>query len=194
MHCAISPDGKYVVSGAWIEGFIHVWDADTGEPLWILAEEGGSVQFSPDGRWLAAHLQVSHRVRLWKTGTWEPGPTLGPPVAELVAFAPDGSLLAFGGEAGFVVLVRPETGEEVARLFTPDRRQLSVACFTPEGSRLLALGLESQTYYVWDLFAIRGRLRDLGLDWDERPPERPARPERPPEPLGLTVRTTAGPP
>ncbi len=64
-------------------------------------------------------------------------------------------------------------------------------CFTPDGSRLVALGLESKTYYVWDLWSIRGQLRELGLDWDGRPPEPPARPGGPPEPLRITVETAA---
>src|SRR5439155_27345629 len=106
---------KYVASGGHVEGSFQVWDADTGEPLRTLVAEGGHPRFSPDGRWLATFQELSKRVRLWKTGSWEPGPNIGA-VTPYGAFSPDGNLLAVGGEPGFVLLIRTETGEEVGRL------------------------------------------------------------------------------
>src|SRR5262249_48765935 len=124
---------------------------------------------------------------------WEPGPVIEARVSPYGAFSPDGALLALGGEPGFVLLVRTETGEEVGRLFTPDRTRLMPGCFTPDGSRLVALGLESKEYYVWDLRAVRGELRKRGLAWDARPPAPPPPPARPPQPLRITVETAAAP-
>jgi hypothetical protein len=40
------------------------------------------------------------------------------------------------------------------------------ACFTPDGTRLIATGSGATALYVWDLRLIRQQLKELGLDWD----------------------------
>jgi tetratricopeptide (TPR) repeat protein len=63
-------------------------------------------------------------------------------------------------------LVETETGREVARLTGPEPMWYSPACFTPDGTRLIA-GCSGETaLYVWDLRLIRQQLKELDLDWD----------------------------
>jgi Tfp pilus assembly protein PilF len=60
-------------------------------------------------------------------------------------------------------------------------------CFSPDGSQLVAGGVQSNLLYIWDLRALRAELKKLGLDWD-RPDYPPAPPAAPP----LQVRVEMG--
>src|SRR5262249_33122239 len=67
------------------------------------------------------------------------------------------------------------TGREVARLTGPEPMWYPPACFTPDGTRLIARCSGLTALYVWDLRLIRQQLKELGLDWDwpEFPPAGP---------------------
>jgi hypothetical protein len=87
------------------------------------------------------------------------------PLADSVS--PDNSLAAVGTSEGMIRLVVPETGKEVARLPSPEDGRLSRSDFSPDGTLLLAGGLEmGGTLYVFNLGLIREQLAELGLDWD----------------------------
>jgi WD40 repeat protein len=49
---AFSPDGKRLAIGSQ-QQTVKVWDAETGQELYIFQDGGRSVAFSPDGRRLA---------------------------------------------------------------------------------------------------------------------------------------------
>jgi WD40 repeat protein len=84
-------------------------------------------------------------------------------------FSPDGKLMAINdGIVGSIRLVRTESGEEVACFTGPERNKYYPQCFTPDGTKLFALG---QGLCVWDLRLIREQLRARGLDWNLKPPE-----------------------
>jgi serine/threonine protein kinase/WD40 repeat protein len=166
--CDVSPDGTLVAAASHRVGSITVWDARSGSLVKKLTTGGSNVRFSPDGRWLVVHHD--ERCEVWRVGDWRrewslEGPTLG-----RAAFTPDGRLMALSkaDEPGYVYLLRPETGAEVARLFTGDRTRMFPLGFTPDGGRLCATG-ENYLLYVWDLTRIRRQLRDLGLDWADEP-------------------------
>jgi hypothetical protein len=140
--------------------------------------------FSPDAKWLVTDSYEGYRI--WKVGTWEEGPPLGDALqSHGCAFTPDGHLLALGAGTGVVRLVRPETGEEVARLTVPEKSRLLPCLFTPDGGTLVTFGMESWEYYRFDLRALREGLRELGLDWEEEP--LPAAVPSPVEPLRVEV-------
>jgi hypothetical protein len=74
-----------------------------------------------------------------------------------------------------VVRLFDRAGREYARLTAPDELQAHPLGFSPDGTRLVVFGLKSQALQLWDLYALRASLRELGLDWDLRPyPPRPA--------------------
>jgi hypothetical protein len=85
-----------------------------------------------------------------------------------------------------VRLVRTATGKEVARLTAPEQTRLLPQCFTPDGSQLITVGLESEALHIFDLRAIRRQLRELGLDWSDEPLPKPADKVSPP-PLNVRV-------
>jgi WD40 repeat protein len=166
---AVSPDGRRVVTGShWGDGrsmtFARIWDADSGQQLHELPLEGSTVaRFSPDGRWLMTATS-GVGCRLWEVGTWREVRRFVD--AGSFAFSPDSRLLAINDVSSVIRLVETTTGREVARLTGPEPRWYAPACFSPDGTRLIAICSGHTALYVWDLRLIRQQLKELGLDWD----------------------------
>jgi len=163
--CAVSPDGRWVVTfNHWSDGRSRdtlIWNANTGQqvpeqPL----PSSPSARFSPDGRWL---VTSKRNCILWEVGTWREVRRFADGAA---AFSPDSRLLAIGDVFGVVRLLETGTEREVARLTGPEPLWYSPACFTPDGTRLVATCSGMTALYVWDLRLIRSQLKELGLDWD----------------------------
>ena len=173
-YCAISPNGRWVATGtheAPGQPAAVIWDARTGARLRDIPALPRicEVGFSPglDSRWF---ISSGGGCRLWNTDTWEGGPVLG---GSAFAFANSGKLLAVEGMEGQVRLVDPDTDTELARLTAPGELHSLPACFNHDGSLLVVHGSEIQALHVWDLRAVREKLRELDLDWD-MPPFPPA--------------------
>jgi tetratricopeptide (TPR) repeat protein len=168
-HVAVSPDGKLVATGSGHGRGIKVWDAASGRLVRsLLPDETGTAPFfSPDGRWLVNGTGPCWRVADWSEGPKAPAGTWG------VAFSPDGRLAAWGGGSGFIPLIDPDSGRELARLEGPHQDRLSRMTFSPDGTLLIGTTIDSACVRVWDLRRIRQGLAELGLDWDA-PPYPPA--------------------
>jgi serine/threonine protein kinase/WD40 repeat protein/tetratricopeptide (TPR) repeat protein len=181
--CAVSPDGRWVATGSHgnTDGVAaKVWEAATGRPVkGFSVSRFCSVAFSPDGRWL---LTTGGGCRLWEVGSWNEGPKVG---GASGCFSPDGHLLAVEDSAGAIRLVHPADGTELARLEAPEQTRLVPCCFTPDGARLIAVGIDTQALHIWDLQAVRQGLAALGLDL-KLPPFSPAN-EGPAAPLQVQV-------
>jgi WD40 repeat protein/Flp pilus assembly protein TadD len=181
--CPVSPDGHWVATSSHgtTDGMgAKVWDAATGELAKEFRVPGScEVWFSPDGRWL---MTTSGGCRLWEVGSWIEGPKVGGGIG---CFSPDSRLLAVEDSPGAIRLVRPESGRELARLEAPEQTRLRPRCFTPDGTRLIAVGADTQALHVWDLRRIRKELVRLGLDWDPLP--YPEAADVPPGPLEVRV-------
>ena len=186
-YVAVSPDGKWVSTGTHHGRGLKVWDAASGRLVCtLLPDNNWTIPFfSPDGRWL-----INHDGECWRVGDWSAGPRhtgRGD-----VAFTPDGRLAAKGGQQGYVPLIDPETGRELARLEDPNQDSLGALTFSPDGTRLLGVAGDSFCVRVWDLRLIRRGLADLGLDWDA--PPYPPEPAAGPAPAPLTVRVVGADP
>ncbi|HLN29984.1 MAG TPA: protein kinase [Gemmataceae bacterium] len=161
-NLAVSPDGRWLVTGQQLTGRIQLWDAATGEFQRTLAGEGASPQFSPDGHWLSVGGKQG---RLIEVGTWQDGIKLG----NAARFAPDGHMMAVWTDTAAIRLVETATGRELARLEDPDFEVAHEVLFTPDGSRLITVH-PSKGMHVWDLRLLREELAQRGLDWDAPPP------------------------
>jgi serine/threonine protein kinase/WD40 repeat protein len=160
---SVSADGRLVATGGhWGTG-VKVWDAATGHFVKDLVpnESMVLVRFSPNGKWLATTARGA--CRLWAVDSWQEGPSPGP-TNGIVAFSPDGKLLAVETGQNTVRLVDPDTGREYARLEDPNQDRASWIAFSPDGAQLIVTG-ENQSLHVWDLRAIRAELARRDLDW-----------------------------
>ncbi len=168
---AFSPDGRWLATGPepGPGARSEVREVPSGRIVRTLNETGGQlVTWSPDGRWLLAN-EGSTGTRLWRTTDWSAGPNL-PAIAQgssrRAAFSPDSRLLAVN-ENNFILLLRPETGEEIARLEAPEQNRFSpVLRFTPDGKTLIVPRLDG-SLHLWSLSAIRAELGKLGLGWQD---------------------------
>ena len=174
---ALSPDGRWAAAGSWHGRGVRLWDADTGLVVkdWLMEFPNTCVAFSPDGRWLVTG--TGQEFRFWRVGNWEAGKVIPRPPDDgnmpgLVAFSPDGRLLAMAKSRSVIQLVDPETGEPLATLESPEATQdWHSQCFNSGGSTLVAAS-PNHRLQIWDLGEIRRQLRAINLDWGE-PPAQP---------------------
>jgi serine/threonine protein kinase/WD40 repeat protein/tetratricopeptide (TPR) repeat protein len=187
---AVSPDGRWIVSGShWNDGSgirYKVWGADSGKLLASLpfpnVDDGFG--FSADSRWLYVANEQGRWLEMSALaaadgvpGQTSPESPTGDSIKPRDVVSRDHRLRAEGSDEGVVRLVAFESGEEIARLPTPEVGHVTPDLFSADGSRLLARGGESGSLYVFDLGRIRDQLADLGLDWGEARPTAPTRTE-----------------
>jgi WD40 repeat protein len=167
---AVSPDGKLVATGAHNAPGLKVWDAATGQLLreFLLDTMYTWPSFSADGNWLYNQAGESWRVRDWTEGPPHPGGKFCPVTSD-----PQCRLAACGGNKGFIPLIDPATGRELARLEDPHQDGLLELTFSRDGALLIGITNDSSCVRVWDLRKIRQGLDQLGLDW-AAPPYPPA--------------------
>jgi WD40 repeat protein len=110
--------------------------------------------------------------QFWEVGTWSVGLHIeqerGAMFMPMMAFSPDGKILA--GTFGFykVRLFNAATGAILADIEAPDPWQVTCLSFSPDGSQLAACGGNS-ALHLWDLRRIREQLSRMHLDWNLPP-------------------------
>jgi WD40 repeat protein len=165
-----SPDMNYLATATWggPGAELHVRSTATGrDPVDLalgLQNRGGHAPahvrawaFSPDGKRLAA-VDGHHNFKIWDAasgrelaGRWLPN------AGSTLAFAPDGSVLALGGDDGAIHLVDPVDLREVASLKGAHHVNLRVVRFS-RNSRHLFSGDREGGLTLWDLATREERL------------------------------------
>src|SRR5262249_37037575 len=142
---AVSPDGRWVVSGG--NGtHVKVWDVATGRVSFDFPGHSApvfSVAWHPDGRRIATAGPVGrqHGVKVWdaldgRVHVEIPvGRGAGP--YQAAAFSPDGRYLVTGQLEGAVQIWDARTGQPVATLATHDREIRGVV-FSRDGRHLVS--------------------------------------------------------
>jgi WD40 repeat protein/tetratricopeptide (TPR) repeat protein len=186
---AISPDGRWVATGAWKGSDVKIWHlagSDPRQPVQTILTRGDAdVNFSPDGKWLVVCDEACH---FYHAGSWQPAHEIRNHggFAHRPVFTHDGRLMAVNyGEGRHVGLLAPGTGQEIAALTVVDPQLISASVFSPDGGEL-AVGTEKGVIQLWDLRAIRRKLGEMGLDWD-LPPYEPVKDGKAAPPVQVKV-------
>lgn len=164
---AFSPDGQILVSGHQVDSTVKIWNLGTGELLHTLRGHVWGVKaivFSPNGDIIVSGGWDSN-IKIWNPYTGReirnlngPGsdPLFGlvpsffsPNAVYAVAFSPDGTTIASGGEQQPIQLWRVSNGERTLTLTGHSEAVYSIA-FSPSG-RTLASGSADRTIRIWDL-------------------------------------------
>ena len=155
---AFSSDGKRLVtrSGVGGPGTVHVWEVATGRQLQRFPVDLGPagspdvMALAPDGKALAvARHGADTGVELLDLATGKTRRKFQTDLGVLaVAFSPDGSQLATGGQEQAIILWQVATGKEVRRLSGHEGPVFAVT-FSPDGKSLASRG-EDKTIRLWD--------------------------------------------
>ncbi len=181
---AVSPDGQWLAIGSHHLG-AQVWRvSDQMKVADLPIDWGTRVAFSTDGNRL---MTQNAPCRLWATNTWTLSRELG---GRGLCFSPDSRLVALVDARRVINLVEAASGRVIARLESPDAFDVTLATFSPDGSRLAVTTQAGPAVHVWDLRAIRRRLAAMGLDWNapaysEDDPAGPAAASLPPLEIDL---------
>jgi serine/threonine protein kinase/WD40 repeat protein len=165
---ALSGDGRWAANCGWQSDRVRLWNADTGEMVheWVVGKPA-RVCFTPDSR--ALIISRGDEFSFWDVETFQPIRRLRRDVAQypgLVAFSPDGELMALEMAPGTMHLMETATGRTVAKLEDPHGDRATWQSFTPDGTQLVVVAKYSRAMHVWDLRAIRTRLKAMNLDWN----------------------------
>jgi DNA-binding beta-propeller fold protein YncE len=149
---AVTPDGKYIVSGSW-DNTVRVWELATGKEVRRFTGHESSVwsvAVTPDGKYVVSGSR-DKTVRLWDLATGKEVRRLTghDHVVWSVAVTPDGKYAVSGSRDKTVRLWDLATGKEVWRLTGHEWGVRSVAV-TPDGKYVVS-GSEDKTVRLWDV-------------------------------------------
>jgi hypothetical protein len=157
---------------------------------WVLGKRT-YVAFTPDSRALV--ISRSDEFSFWDLETLQPIRRLPRDVTPFpghVAFSSDGSLMALEMAPAVLHLKEVATGRTVAKLEDPSGDRASWQGFTPDCTKLVVVANYASAIHVWDLRAIRTRLKEMSLDWDW--PEFPPAPTGEPADAPVTIKILPG--
>ncbi len=162
---AVTPDGKYIVSGS-DDQTVRVWELATGQEVRRfragLLSAVKTLAVTPDGKYVVSGMDINGTVRLWELATGKVvrrfrGHRVG---VNSVAVTPHGRYVVSGGWDGTVRLWELATGQEVRR-FTGHEDWVRSVAVTPDGKYVVS-GSRDGTVRVWDLAAAQEVRRFTG--------------------------------
>jgi len=149
---AVSPDGKYVLTGS-LDNTARLWEAASGREIRSFTGHNAgvvAVAFSPDGQYVLTGSN-DQTARLWETATGREIRSFTGHTAGLtrVAFSPDGRYVLTGSGDNTARLWETATGQAL-RTFSGHSSLVSAVAFSPDGQYVLTGSLD-QTARIWDL-------------------------------------------
>ena len=173
---SFSPDGKQILSSAFFDDFIILWDFKKGREIRrievsesILGRSVLSVDFSPDGK--TAAFLVPFAVKFYDTESWQEIPvTLNFPAKIKISqtrdpaqfiYSPDSKRIFVNAGDAATRIFDASTGEEIAAMVAFDNGEwifiTSEGYYTtsPNGAKNLSVKMQGETYDVekfYDVF------------------------------------------
>ncbi len=165
---ALSGDGRWAATCGWHSDRVKLWNIAKKEVVgeWILGKQT-AVFFSPDSR--ALIVARGDEFSFWDVESRKLIDRLPRDVSQFpgwVAFSRDGRLMALEMAPGIIHLKDAVTMRTFAKLEDPHGDRATWQAFTPDGAKLVVVSRFAGAVHIWDLQAIRTRLKELNLDWD----------------------------
>ena len=150
---ALSPDGKWVLSGSY-DCKAKLWDAATGQELKTLQGRShgiSAIAFSPDGSQVLSSNWWESEAKLWDTATGKQIKTFKSqsPQINALAVSPDGQWVLSGNEDGTLNLWEAQTGKAV-RTFSGHTKPVNSVAFSRDGGLALSGG-DDTAVKLWDV-------------------------------------------
>ncbi len=160
-HAALSPDGRWLLTSGYLSEESKLWDLETEHVIQRFPACGPGT-FSPNGLWLYLDGAV------FRAGTWEVSHRFESDLHGVdhgvARFSADSRILALSVAAGRIKLVSTDSWKELITLTALGDQNVIDLNLSVDGTQL-SCRTRSQAEFVWDLHALRNRLRELGLDW-----------------------------
>jgi len=165
---ALSGDGRWAASCGWHSDCVRLWDLHSGKVVheWTLGKRSFTF-FTPDSRTLI--ISRDDGLSFWDVSTLQQTRRLTRDIAQFpshVAFSADGRLMAVEMAPAVIHLKETATDRTVAQIEDPHGDRADWMGFTPDGTQLIVVANQAQVIRIWDLRAIRTRLKTMNLDWD----------------------------
>lgn len=158
ISAAVSRDAKLVATSS-AGGVVRLWDAATGKKVRDVETkraDAAGLGFSPDGKVLATKSELNAAVNLWDTATGNHIRTIGQdgePVLSggrvmldysgvqtpVIAFSPDGRLIAAAGDKKQLSIWDAATGSPVSEILSTGRGVVYAFAFSENGHAIVTL-------------------------------------------------------
>jgi WD40 repeat protein len=152
---ALSPDGRTLATGGWMDNDVRLWEVGTGKELFgdRAHHDGvGHVGLSPDGKTLFTKSGKARHFWDVNSGKELPWPIGAGKDVQEICFSPDGRRAAGVTEGGLVHLWDIGRGKVIGR-YKAARGSWLTVCFSPDGTLLGIAGMPEKRDSVWDVLA-----------------------------------------
>ncbi|MBV1856650.1 hypothetical protein KUA19_41755 [Catellatospora sp. NEAU-YM18] len=152
--CAVSPDGRFIVTGSW-DGTARVWNAADGQPRHILTGHNGRVgtcAVSPDGRFIVT-ASDDGSARVWDAAAGQLLRELLGHTDSVVscAVSPDGRFIVTASDDGSARVWDAAAGQLLRELL--GHTDSVVSCAVSPDGRFIVTASDDGSARVWDAAA-----------------------------------------
>jgi len=168
---AVSPDGKYVLSGS-VDSTMKLWEVSTGREIRTFSIYNHSVtkvEFSPDGNYILSGSEIGCAISLTEVFSGKEFYKIGYKVTSL-SFSPDGKYIlisCYDKTLSVLQLLDTKTGKEI-RTFSGHKGRINSIAFSPDGTYIASCS-DDKTVRLWES-ATGHEVRQIAVIGSKKPP------------------------